>query len=334
MGLDKNVEYRLRWLDNKFRTGAFFTKDELLSAFKAETANMSISRRTLEYDLERLGSRVEIKEQHSREGKLFGYEDKRKSYFEAGDGNNILLVEKFVQMMSQIDGIDLFDEFKNSLKKLSEQFNIDLSGDSFISFETNGNLRGLRDLDFYYNAIKNKQVLCVKIESYNRNMDAKYKPMTIHPYHLKEYANRWYLIGFTDEYKEKTCLPIDRIRSRVVVKNVEYIKNDWNIDYSGIFDDRLGVSNGKLIELQIRVHPIRYRYLESKPLHLSQSVVDHDENGWVRLKYSIVDNEELRQKLLSYGHEVEVVKPIGLRKVIIKRLMGSLNLYEQKKICL
>lgn len=328
MGLDKNVEYRLRWLDNKFRSGAYFTKKELLNLFKAETVNMSISKRTLEYDFERLSSRVYIDVRHSREGKLFGYENRRQSYFEAGDGNNILLVEKFVQMMNQIYGIGIFDEFRNSLEKLSERFSIDVSGNPIISFETNGNLRGLRDLDFYYNAIKNKQVLCVKIESYNRDKNEKYKPMIIHPYHLKEYANRWYLIGFTEKYKDKTFLPVDRIRSRVVIKEVEYIENKGNVDYSEMFDDRLGVGAGNLIELEIKVHPVRYRYFESKPLHSSQYVVDFDDKGWVRLKYNIIDNEELRQKLLSYAHEIEVVAPLELRMIIIKRLTNSLKRYE------
>lgn len=333
MGLDKNVEYRLRWLDNKFRTGAYFTKEELINAFKAETVkaetvNVGISKRTLEYDLTRLSSRVTIDERHSRDGKLFGYADKRASYFEAGDGGNILLVEKFVQMMGQIDGIGVFDEFRKSLEKLSERFGVNLSGNTIISFETNEFLRGLRDLDFYYNAIKNKQVLCVKIESYNRDKDVKYTPMIIHPYLLKEYANRWYLIGFTEKHKERTCLPVDRIRSRVIVKDVKYRDNIEEVDYSKIFDDRLGVGDGKLINLEIKVHPVRYRYLESKPLHLSQSMVGYDDKGWVRLKYNIIDNEELRQKLLSYGHEIEVLEPFDLRRIIINRLRNSLILYE------
>lgn len=333
MGLDKNVEYRLRWLDSKFRTGAYFTKNELLAAFGAEVAKgvivaVNISRRTLEYDLQRLRSRVEISERFSPEGKLFGYEDKRKSYFEVDDGGNILLVEKFVQMMGQIDGIDVFDEFRNYLEKLSSRFNIDLSGDSIISFETNENLRGLRDLNFYYNAIKEKRVLSVKLESYNRDANAKYKLMEIHPHFLKEYANRWYLLGFTKEYGVETCLPVDRIRSRVIKENAAYRENDRQFDYSEMFNDRLGVGSGKLIELEIKVHPVRYRYLESKPFHLSQSLVDRDDKGWVRLRYSIIDNEELRQTLLSYGHEVEVLEPIRLRKLIIKRLENSLKHYK------
>lgn len=328
MAFNINEEYRLRWLDNKFRTGGKFTKQELLDCFKSENPQIPYAKRTLEKDLSRIGLKVELDNGYVQKQKYFAYLDRRQSYFEVGDINKILLVEKFVGMMNQIDGIGIFNGVVESLHKLAEKYSIDLNEEPIISFDTDNNLSGLRRIDSYYNAIKNKQVLCIKFESFNKDIDDKYKEIIIHPYFLKEYSNRWYLIGYTDTHKDKTCLPIDRIKGSVIKNDIVYREKDSKIDYLRLFDDRIGVGTGKYIELSIRVCQARYRYLQSKPLHSSQEAGECDEKGWYVLNYKILDNEELRQKLLSYGCELEVLKPQYLRDIITRRLKKCLKQYE------
>ncbi|MBM6891365.1 WYL domain-containing protein [Bacteroides caecigallinarum] len=328
MAFNINEEYRLRWLDNKFRTGGKFTKQELLDSFERENPHESYAMRTLEKDLARIKSKVELDYGYVQKRRCYVYRDRRQSYFEVGDINKILLVEKFVGMMSQIDGIGIFNGVVESLHKLAEKYSIDLNEEPIISFDTDNNLRGLRRIDSYYNAIKNKQVLCIKFESFNKDINDKYKEIIIHPYFLKEYANRWYLIGYTETHKDKTCLPIDRIQGCTIKNDIVYREKDSKIDYLRLFDDRIGVGTGKYIELSVRVCQARYRYLQYKPLHSSQELEKCDEKGWYVLNYKILDNEELRQKLLSYGSELEVLEPQYLRGIMTKRLKKSLKQYE------
>ena len=81
MALERNIEARLRWLDEKFRTGGRFTKECLLREVNAaDTVNVRISKRTLEYDLERLRGRVSLLDAYVGNEKVYFYENPRASY--------------------------------------------------------------------------------------------------------------------------------------------------------------------------------------------------------------------------------------------------------------
>ncbi len=327
MALERNIEARLRWLDEKFRTGGRFTKECLLREVNAaDTVNVRISKRTLEYDLERLRGRVSLLDAYVGNEKVYFYENPRASYFDTGASVNPVLLERFLSFIAQFDGLEGFNEVKNSMLALAEKYHIE-TGRSVISFETDPEVQGLRHLDKLYAAIRGNQVLEIKSESYNRSAEAKYRSLVVHPYYLKEYANRWYLIGYTKEYGETTCLAVDRMRSIVTKEGIEFRSGKKEIDYSMLFDDRIGVSPGEIIDLRIRVHPVRYRYFCSKKLHFSQTDEGCDAEGWHLLSFHLMDNEELRQKLLSFGPEIEIIGPDILRQKLMGRIKKMAELY-------
>ena len=59
----------------------------------------------------------------------------------------------------------------------------------------------------------------------------------IHPYYLKQYNNRWYLIGLNDnEYKDITHLGLDRIQS-IEQAHTPFIENTFIEDFDEYFED-------------------------------------------------------------------------------------------------
>lgn len=328
MGLDRNIEERLRWLDDKFRSGGAYTKQELLDGIRLSVMHVKIAKRTLEYDLERLKKRVIIRDKYTAEGKRYYYDDPKTSYFAVHEQEGIVVLERLVDMVSQMKGIGYFSDLSHNIMELSTRFHINVESPA-ISFDSNNVLCGLRHLDKLYWAIRKKQVLEIKSESFNRPEEEKYRPLQVHPYHLKEYANRWYLIGYTKEHGACTCLPVDRMRSIVVSDAVEFRPMENQVDYASLFNDRIGVGEGKPIELILRLHPVRYRYFVSKKFHSSQELLSVDDDGWCRVRYQLKENEELRQKLLSYGSELEVVAPADLRLLLLNRMKRMLKLYSK-----
>lgn len=319
MSLDKNIEERLRWLDEKFRTGGKYSILDLMDGINCSALNIVVSKRTVGYDLERLAQRVDM-EKECRNGKpVYFYRDSRASYFDNRNAAITIILERFLSLVSGINGLDGFTKLKEDLAALTREYKVD-SSSSIISFDSCAELKGLHYLDRLYAAIRDKKPLVILSESYNRPLSEKYRRLIVHPYHLKEYANRWYLIGYTQIHGEVTCLPVDRMKSVMVADGVTYRKPAEGTDYTGWCDNRIGVGDGKMIELVLRVHPVRFRYLNSKKLHFSQEEIGIDADGWYRLKYQLVDNEELRHKILSWGPEVEVVAPVSMRNLIRKRL--------------
>lgn len=65
-------------------------------------------------------------------------------------------------------------------------------------------------------------------------------------------------------------------------------------------------------EILLRLAPVQGRYAVSYPLHPSQQVVVETATE-ICLRLRLYDTHELRMELLSYGPEVEILTPVGLR---------------------
>ena len=72
--------------------------------------------------------------------------------------------------------------------------------------------------------------------------------------------------------------------------------------------------------------PAQAPYILSQPLHSSQKVLSDDEKG-LKIQLEVYLSHELRQSILGFGDRVRVLKPVGLRKEIVRILKGALKRY-------
>ncbi len=126
-------------------------------------------------------------------------------------------------------GFDWIGEFiANFEDKLGRKKNIT----PVIGYEKNPFLTGLENLSVLYNNIVNKQVLKISYQPFSQEK----KVYLMHPYYLKQYNNRWFLFGITEQDKEHlTNLPLDRIINIEPI-NILYIPNT-KYDFEEYFDD-------------------------------------------------------------------------------------------------
>ena len=92
----------------------------------------------------------------------------------------------------------------------------------------------------------------------------------MHPYLLKEYRNRWYLIG-KSELKEKVItFGLDRIFDPILLEQTFRVDNNFSVD--NFFKHSIGITvfNELPDEIIIETNPILSKYLISQPLHHSQ----------------------------------------------------------------
>jgi predicted DNA-binding transcriptional regulator YafY len=332
MPLNRNKEKRYSKIDELLQK-----KKLTLSEFQneLERAGFPISRRTLQTDLkefeDKVGNEKFIKNQYGK-SKRFYYDDPKISYFDPLDEDTILNLQRLTDYLKGFDGFKELDTLSNKVYEVCSKYNLDTDS-HIISFDKTGQLGNTGRMNLYierlYCLISNHVVAHVKMESYNKDGDKACKEVYIHPYHLKEYQGRWYLIGYCqeDERKEKTVLPIDRMKNVVENEEIEYKEPDPKVDYSSIFDDRIGIGDGPVIKLKIKVRSaLRYKYFMSKSLHSSQKEEDMIDGCHV-LKYRIVNNKELHQKLRSYGDDIEILEPLDLRKKIADSLERAAKLY-------
>jgi predicted DNA-binding transcriptional regulator YafY len=140
------------------------------------------------------------------------------------------------------------------------------------------------------------------------------KKHVVHPYLLKEFRNRWFLIGRTGTHRSPTTFALDSINRLRAVKQ-KFLENDL-FDPSTYYDHIVGVTmiEGAMpIDVKLKLAADRVPYVITKPLHSSQTIVRQFKDGSAELRLQVVDNFELRAMLLGFGPSVEVVSPISIR---------------------
>ena len=122
-------------------------------------------------------------------------------------------------------------------------------------------------------------------------------------------------------------IALDRIVSITNSKSI-YIQLG-NEQLKAIFKNIVGVTltkNKKPVLVEFKVNIKRAPYLETKPLHASQIIFKKTKHHVV-FRLQIIPNLELESIFLSYGKDLEVLKPVDLREKIKVQLYAASDLY-------
>lgn len=215
-------------------------------------------------------------------------------------------------MLNRFKGLPQFEWMESLLTNLEDKFHLQGSPESVISMDGNAFATGIEYLSPLFNAILNKTPLNVQYKTF----EGKQYNWEIHPYHIKQYNNRWFLIGLNnDEYHNITNLALDRIVG-FEQATAPFIENTIIEDFDDYFYDIVGVSfppGGKVEKVLLRFTSGRIPYIVSKPIHGSQKTISLKE-GLISL--DVIPNRELESIILSFGDDVEVLAPESLRRAI------------------
>ena len=259
-----------------------------------------------------------------REGKRVYYRYDDNSYSINNLGLNQSEAEKIndtLLILSRFKGLPQFEWIEEMLIRVEDTFKLKKLSPPSVSFEQNLFLKGLKHFSVIFNAIKNKESLVIRYKSFKAKTNNGF---VFHPWHLKQFNSRWFLFGYNQEFKGLSNLAIDRIFSIEQSANI-FIENK-DIDFEEYFEDIIGVSvssdqkNDKVI---IKISSELWPYIESKPIHGSQKILERrDEFVLVKLELKI--NYELKSLLFSFMNGIEVIEPKELRKEF-KNLLNKTN---------
>jgi predicted DNA-binding transcriptional regulator YafY len=193
-----------------------------------------------------------------------------------------------------------------------------------ILFESIGNLKGIDNLKSLFQAIKNKRIITFTHLSFNTG---KTKNYSLKPYLLREYQNRWYIIGLIGNSNKFITFGIDRIENLEV--KTDTFKPNIKLDPAQLFDNIIGLvySYNKLQKIILSFTPIQGNYIKTLPLHKSQKILaDNDKE--LRIELNIIPNYEFKQKILMHGDTVKVIEPEWLVEEIKENLNRTLKKYK------
>jgi predicted DNA-binding transcriptional regulator YafY len=188
---------------------------------------------------------------------------------------------------------------------------------SCIQIEGSSTKQGYEWLFDLYLHINQHQVVRIDYSPFGREASKH----TLSPYLLKQYQNRWYLVGYSNERKRTQVFALDRIQKMHTLKQTYLLDPDF--DPYSYFRHSFGVHHSYEVrpeKVQLLFNERQRPYILSLPLHPTQKILRNDKKGLlIEIEIFCKGNNDFFGKVLSYGDEVEVVKPEYLKAEIIMR---------------
>ena len=159
--------------------------------------------------------------------------------------------------------------------------------------------------------------------------DAATHYFNFQPHAIKMFERRWYLIGRYKKDMPHIILALDRI-SQLEIKEEAFRRDpDFNLEemFYGAFGITLGEGNVESVWLKVEAH--QAKYLRSLPLHRSQMELTCRQEGYALFALRVKISYDLKQRILSLGSTVEVLKPESLRNEIREEAMAMAAKYKE-----
>lgn len=334
MAVNKNALIRYKTIDkclqNRFRK---WTLEDLIdecseALYEYEGIDKGVSRRTVQGDIQimrsdKLGYNAPIIVVDKR---YYTYEDPDYSITNIPISDQDLnKLTEAVEFLKQFKGFSHFRELDAMVQKLEDHVHSQQTDQlPVIDFEKNENLKGLEYLDELYQSIINYRPILITYQSFKARQANSFN---FHPYLLKEFRNRWFVIGRKKKDAPLMNLALDRIIS-IEQSNVKFVHN-LDFDPKTYFENAIGVSVSPTMpaeKVKLFITHKHAPYVITKPLHASQKVIDKDYYG-VTVSLDVQHNFELEKEILSYGESMRVIQPEKLKRNIEQRLQWAQDNY-------
>ncbi len=316
MAVNKSAFQRYRIIDRCIRNSArpFPSKEDLRRACEEElfgTDSVHICDSTIEKDLRYMRVEHDAPIRYNRLNKGYYYSDEDYSLDQMPlSETDVDAIKVAANILSQFKHTTLFNQFEAAIDKIVNRVTIakdvqDVAIDKFVQFETAHSIEGNEHLEKILEAIKSNRVIQFGYQSFQSNEG---KLRRVHPYLLKEYRNRWYLIGKSEVKNRMLTFGLDRVYDLELLSLKFKRATDFSADR--FFKHAIGIttSDALPVNLKIETNEVLSKYLLSQPLHHSQELVGN-ENGAYVFTYYLLLTYELRMQLLSFGEDVKVLEP-------------------------
>jgi predicted DNA-binding transcriptional regulator YafY len=327
----RHIRLRIEILDELLSSSRRRTYKELLSALSSSLESkgeIPIKERMLKNDiahLETLGA--PIHRPTKKDNRIY-YTGRFSLKTSPVDDDDIALLKQALSILKQATDIRLTSDFDEIITRLENKIHTNVPEvNVMIGFERHTQALGKEHFDRIFSAIQEKCPIKISYQPFGKEE----RLWIVHPYMLKSYRNRWFLIGRVNSNNYLSNIALDRIKAEIRNCNDSFIENNL-FDPDNYFNNVIGVTipvdQKQPTEITIKVHPKSADYIRTKPLHTEQEKIKDLKDGSLIIKLRLYINPELKSYLLSYGPQIEVLKPIELRDEIKKLYQEGLNLHK------
>ncbi len=172
-------------------------------------------------------------------------------------------------------------------------------------------------------AMKEDKTIEITYQSFNKPSAYTFEA---HPYCLKLFRKRWYMLAKRDEYENPRIYALDRVQDIKITEKPLKMPDKFNAEK--FFDNYFGVilDRDKVETVELKIKASDAKYIETLPLHNSQRIVKNSEEYTI-FRYDIIPTFDFKQEILSRGLAAEVLSPEWFRKEVIDDIKGMSSIY-------
>jgi predicted DNA-binding transcriptional regulator YafY len=269
----------------------------------------SISIRTIYADLRFMesdsGFGAPIKRILNHGRKVYYYEDPEFSAM----GASFSLQQELLELMCQFSGLPQFDWIHEYIGRLKLTLPSKIP---IFRFNQNPFVAGIGWLKPLYYAIREQSVIKLNVKC---EADAEGAVILFHPWQLREYASRWFLLGRSSRLQRIDVVALENINSVEAISEIKFLLPETE-DWEDHFEDTIGpfpITGNQIQTIRLLVDGKTDAKLKKVPIHHSQKRITHN-NGYTEYRLKVVVNEELEYALLSMGPGIHVIEPHHLQR--------------------
>ncbi|PLW99631.1 MAG: hypothetical protein C0593_02700 [Marinilabiliales bacterium] len=291
------ISHRYYLIINRIEHGVYPTFEDILEAVQDDGISDRTLRRSIS-ELRDFGIEITYSEKYG------GY------YIDKGNSPDFDEVIQYLEIINSAGLlVDSLSDSKESLK--------------YISIDTGGGLKGVEHLKPLLRAVRKSNK--IKFTHYNFHKEEE-KDITLKPYLLKEYQNRWYVVGLFPGGNNLITFGIERISNLKVLP--ETFSRDDSLDPKALFENAIGLvhSQHEPQKVVLSFTHAQGKYARTLPWHHSQKVIIDNKSEY-RVSLFVSPNYELVQQILKHGETVKVLEPKWLKDEVKALLTRALAQY-------
>lgn len=332
MPKSKEQYARLRIIDELLRSRTRVKTSEIVKAVQ-DKLDESVDKRTIQKDIQdmindcRLGYFAPIEYDHRN--KAYRYTDKGYSITNFSlQTHEIAALQFYGACLELYSNSGIFKDFSSAIDKIISGISIrqrlkkETDPDLIIQTDTTFDTAGSNWLELFVLAIDEKTNVRFDYRKYNSTEENQQR--IISPYLLKEYRNRWYVIGMSVVENQIKTFALERM-SNCNHFGGDYVKDD-SFDPESYFKYSFGITalNGPVQHIVLEFSKAQIPYIKSVPIHPTQSILRETKNG-IKIGIDVVPSYELYEYILGKMPDVKIISPPTLVEHILKQIKAGLK---------
>jgi predicted DNA-binding transcriptional regulator YafY len=317
MPLNKNAYQRYIVIDSLLRNKMrpYPTMQELIAACN-ERLSIDTKLNTIQKDIERMkmpppdGFNAPIYYERYHKGYMYTDPDFKIGNLELTDAD-IASIRESLALVQSIGAGRIDEKFGHAMQKVlatvAEAFDqSERNAASYLQTMSPPISRGFAHFELFSRACRERIPLSFVHYGYKKR---RFTAVELHPFLIKEFDNKWYLFGYSENHREVRHFGFDRIYSPLLL-NKPFARFDQQATFDllahayGVFP----IPDKKKQRITLEVSSLITHYFEAYPIHNSQQIKKH-EDGAAQITLELVPTIELARLILWHGYHVQQIAP-------------------------